>query len=69
MRTGGRQFDVNDSVVNIGSRPTAPTLETQEMLRAARLLIDQNAVPEWLPEECRYDSYSDTRKLVDGSGS
>jgi hypothetical protein len=47
MRTGGRQFDVNDSVVNIDSRPTAPTLETQEMLTTER-----DSAPAKTPAPC-----------------
>ena len=37
--------------------------------RAAEVLIDRDAAPAWLLEECRYDSNPDTRQLVAGSGS
>jgi len=32
---------------------------------AVRLLLNQQAAPEWLAEECRYDSDEDCRKLVE----
>src|SRR5439155_17040735 len=38
-----------------------------EMCRyyAVRLLLDRQAAPEWLCEECRYDSCEECRKLVE----
>jgi hypothetical protein len=33
--------------------------------RAARLLVNQNAAPGWLTDECRHDSGEDCRKLVE----
>lgn len=35
---------------------------------ALRLLHNQKAVPEWMKEECRYDSGQDCRELVEKSG-
>lgn len=32
---------------------------------AARLLLKQHAAPDWLMDECRYDSGEDCRKLVE----
>ncbi len=32
--------------------------------RAARLVLDRSVAPEWLKEECRYDSGEDCRELA-----
>jgi hypothetical protein len=34
-----------------------------------RLLFDRHAAPEWLADECRYDSCADCRELAEGVGS